>query len=41
MTDKPTISPDFLAILRCPVAVHAKDKGDDPVSCVWRARVSG
>ena len=25
-----TISPDFLEILRCPVAVHYKDKGDDP-----------
>ncbi len=33
MTDKKadnTISPDFLEILRCPVAVHYKDKGDDP-----------
>ena len=24
------ISPDLLEILRCPVAVHMKDKGDDP-----------
>jgi uncharacterized protein YbaR (Trm112 family) len=24
------ISPDFLAILRCPEAVHYKDKGADP-----------
>ena len=30
MSDKPTISPDFLAMLRCPVAVHYKDKGSDP-----------
>lgn len=25
-----TISPEFLEILRCPVAVHYKDKGSDP-----------
>lgn len=24
------ISPDLLAILRCPVAVHSKEHGDDP-----------
>ena len=24
------ISPEFLEILRCPVAVHYKDRGDDP-----------
>jgi uncharacterized protein YbaR (Trm112 family) len=24
------IDPELLAILRCPVAVHYKDKGDDP-----------
>ncbi len=24
------ISPDLLKILRCPVAVHYTDKGDDP-----------
>ena len=24
------ISPDLMEILRCPVAVHMKDKGDDP-----------
>ena len=24
------ISPDLLEILRCPLAVHWKDKGDDP-----------
>lgn len=26
----PVISPDFLEILRCPVAVHYTDRGDDP-----------
>jgi uncharacterized protein YbaR (Trm112 family) len=26
----PTISPELLEILRCPVAVHYKDKGSDP-----------
>jgi hypothetical protein len=26
----PTIDPELLAILRCPVAVHYKDKGEDP-----------
>lgn len=26
----PPIDPELLAILRCPVAVHDKDKGDDP-----------
>ncbi len=32
MTDQKssTITPDFLEILRCPVAVHYTDKGDDP-----------
>jgi len=25
-----TVSADLLKILRCPVAVHYKDKGDDP-----------
>jgi hypothetical protein len=29
MADK-TISPEFLEYLRCPEAVHFKDKGDDP-----------
>ncbi len=24
------VSPDLLEILRCPVAVHAKDQGEDP-----------
>jgi uncharacterized protein YbaR (Trm112 family) len=37
MSDKQTISPDFLAMLRCPVAVHYKDKGDDP----GKLRLSG
>ena len=27
---KTAIEPDLLEILRCPVAVHYKDKGDDP-----------
>jgi uncharacterized protein YbaR (Trm112 family) len=26
----PQIDPELLEILRCPVAVHYKDKGDDP-----------
>lgn len=33
MSDSTTnspISPDLMDILRCPVAVHYKDKGDDP-----------
>jgi len=25
-----TINPELLEILRCPVAVHYKDRGDDP-----------
>jgi uncharacterized protein len=25
-----TLNPEMLKILRCPVAVHYKDKGDDP-----------
>jgi uncharacterized protein YbaR (Trm112 family) len=25
-----TLSPDLLELLRCPEAVHYKDKGDDP-----------
>jgi len=29
-TQSPPINPDLLEILRCPVAVHYKDKGDDP-----------
>jgi uncharacterized protein YbaR (Trm112 family) len=29
-TQNPPISPELLEILRCPVAVHFKDKGDDP-----------
>ncbi len=29
-TQPPPISPELLEILRCPVAVHFKDKGDDP-----------
>jgi len=28
--EKPQIDDDFLAVLRCPVAVHYKDAGDDP-----------
>jgi len=36
-----TISADFLEILRCPVAVHYKDKGDDPASCGWFTMGSG
>jgi uncharacterized protein YbaR (Trm112 family) len=27
---KSAVDPDLLEILRCPVAVHYKDKGDDP-----------
>ena len=30
MTDEISINPELLNILRCPVAVHDKDKGDDP-----------
>ncbi|MBX7244209.1 MAG: hypothetical protein K1X53_01850 [Candidatus Sumerlaeaceae bacterium] len=30
MTETTPISAEFLEILRCPVAVHYKDKGDDP-----------
>ena len=31
MTDAPKVSPDLLEILRCPAAVHQKEKyGDDP-----------
>ena len=30
MSDTPTVNPELLEILRCPVAVHFKDKGDDP-----------
>lgn len=26
----PQIDPEMLRLLRCPVAVHYKDKGDDP-----------
>jgi uncharacterized protein len=26
----PAIDPELMAILRCPVAVHYKDRGDDP-----------
>ena len=29
-TARGSIDPEFLAILRCPVAVHYTDKGDDP-----------
>ncbi len=29
-TNTPPISADLLDILRCPVAVHYKDKGSDP-----------
>lgn len=29
-TSSPPINPDLLEILRCPVAVHYTDKGDDP-----------
>ncbi len=30
MSDTMTLNPELLEILRCPVAVHYKDKGDDP-----------
>jgi len=30
MSDTGSISPELMEILRCPVAVHFKDKGDDP-----------
>ena len=30
MADSPPIDPELLEILRCPVAVHRKDLGDDP-----------
>ncbi len=33
MTESPEpmgVDPELLAILRCPVAVHATDKGEDP-----------
>lgn len=29
-TQAPQIDPELLNLLRCPVAVHYKDKGDDP-----------
>ena len=29
-SDASAIAPELLAILRCPVAVHSKDHGDDP-----------
>ena len=29
-TEKSPINPELLEILRCPVAVHYKDRGDDP-----------
>ena len=29
-SDSPAISPEFLEILRCPVAVRFTDRGDDP-----------
>lgn len=29
-TDNPPVHPDLLEILRCPVAVHYTDRGDDP-----------
>jgi uncharacterized protein YbaR (Trm112 family) len=29
-TQSSPINPELLEILRCPVAVHYKDKGDDP-----------
>lgn len=29
-TDTPQLDPELLAILRCPVAVHYTDHGDDP-----------
>ena len=30
MSEQAPINPDLLEILRCPVAVHYTDKGDDP-----------
>lgn len=30
MTDAKAIAPELLEILRCPEAVHYKDKGEDP-----------
>jgi uncharacterized protein len=30
MSDQSPINPQLLEILRCPVAVHYKDKGNDP-----------
>jgi hypothetical protein len=30
MTDQNQLDPEFLDILRCPVAVHYTDRGDDP-----------
>ena len=30
MSEQTSINPDLLEILRCPVAVHYTDKGDDP-----------
>jgi uncharacterized protein len=30
MSTPPTVDPQLLEILRCPVAVHYKDKGSDP-----------
>lgn len=30
MESTPAIDPELLAILRCPVAVHYKDRGEDP-----------
>lgn len=30
MSETKTVSPEMLEILRCPEAVHYKDKGDDP-----------
>lgn len=30
MAEETPINPELLAILRCPVAVHYKDRGDDP-----------
>lgn len=40
MTSPASLNPEFLAILRCPVGVHMKDKGNDPgtlrlVKDVW------
>ncbi len=30
MSDQPAVNPQLLEILRCPVAVHYTDKGNDP-----------